>query len=594
MRTIAALHQQDGALRVLVGRIEGVAQVRILAAEAIAPMSAATALPALAERVGGVDLVVRVLPPGATVARVVPLPAVPEGEAELDGEAIADALSLMTETDLPSAIPTYRRAAGVIRPGRGAGQQAVGLLTAWPTPAMPEGHGHGAPSRIPRIAREACISESAALAVLAQALGGVERAWTIDRQGGAMTILAAGDKTVIRVVRFSPGERAADAQRTALAEASRAAGLAPDEPPADERWLTLQPAPESPRLLGETRSRDWIGQYGLAAAALAAFADRNPAVAGLVGLHETEPKAKPPIVQRVSEWAGQPRRAAVIGVACLLLAIGVPIGASVAKVYLLEKQIKNEKELVDQNAKDDLALRFANALKQTRLPMTQILADIAGACPVGVTIDSIDVAQGSDPVMIRGLASDSEKLNSFRSKLDQTRLFSEIATPMNNPGEKGVQFQITAKIIPGAPLSVADKPAEDFVTTPLSVRLYGESARGASTPAHSTSRSERSDRSSRDRRTNGSSGASSRTTSRETSRDSGSRTERPSSKPAAIPPPLSDAEIARLSRDQAMLEWTKRLAASKQPGLDDATKQRLTSESDKAKARMNAASGGGQ
>jgi Tfp pilus assembly protein PilN len=413
-----------------------------------------------------------------------------------------------------------------------------------------------------------------------------------------MTILAAGDKTVVRVARVPAGEIGAESRRTAIAETSRAAGLKPSEVRTGDEWLMMEPAPVSVRILGETRSPEWIAHFGLAGAAISAFADPNPAVRAHVGLHETEPKAKPPVLQRISEWAGGTSRAAVIGVACVLLAVGVPIGVSMAKVRLLEKQIRNEKELLDQNAKDDADLRFAKALKERRWPMTKLLSDIAGACPVGVTIDSVEIEQGA-PVSIRGLAPDSDKLSTFRSNLDATKVFSDIANPQNNPTEKGVQFQITAKILPGAALTIA-KPAEDFVTNPLVVRLYGESARGAAGTSHSnprTERTDRTDRTSRDRRNNNGGSGSSRPSTRETTRDNPARTDRSSStpsKPAAVPGPLSDEAIAKLSRDQAMLEWTKRKAASKQAGLDEATRTRLMAESDKAKARMEAASGGGQ
>jgi hypothetical protein len=611
IRTVAALHQQEGALRVVVGRLEGsggsggTGPVRVLAAETIYPTSGPAALTGLAERVGGVDLVVRVLPPGLTVARVVALPISTDGE-ELDGEATADALALIAETDLPSAIPAYRRAAGLINPGRGDGNRAVGLLTAWPSAAELDG------SKTPRIAREVCISESAALAVLANALGGVDRAWTIDRQGGAMTILAAGEKTVVRVARVPAGEIGAEVRRTAIAEASKAAGLDALGAPGVDDGLSLEPAPESVRLLGESRSREWIGQFGLAGAAIMAFADASPAISGLVGLHETEPKAKPAIVQRVSEWAGAPSRVVAICAACVLLAVGVAVAVPMGRVKVLERQVTDKNALFAENNKDEADLRFARALKERRWPMTKLLADISGACPVGVTLDSIELAPG-EPIMIRGLAPDTDKLSSFRSNLDQTKVFSDIATPQNSPGDKGVQFQITAKIAAGAALMVA-KPAEDFVATPLSVRMYGESARGSGgvTTAKSGGRPERTDRPSRDRRNsnnnnnNGSSTtpnrSNSRDTTRDTSRDSGSRNDRNDrtsstpAKPAPIPPPLTDAEVAKMTQDQAMLEWSKRKSLSKQAGLDQATKDRLMADSEKANARFQELKnkGGGQ
>ena len=87
-------------------------------------------------------------------------------------------------------------------------------------------------------------------------------------------------------------------------------------------------------------------------------------------------------------------------------------------------------------------------------------------------------------------------------------------------------------------------------------------------------------------------------TSRDTSRDSTSRNDRlpttttAATKPLPIPGPLSDADIAKLSRDQAMLEWTNRKRVATQSGIDDAVKHRLIDESEKARARMLEAGGG--
>jgi len=62
--------------------------------------------------------------------------------------------------------------------------------------------------------------------------------------------------------------------------------------------------------------------------------------------------------------------------------------------------------------------------------------------------------------------------------------------------------------------------------------------------------------------------------------------------PVVIPPPISDSEIAKLSHDAAMKEWTSRKAHATQPGIDEAIKRRLIDESEKAKARMQEAGQG--
>jgi hypothetical protein len=578
---VAALHSQGGVVRVVVVGIDD-GETTLKTAETLHPGAGPGGLATLAEKVGGIDLVIRVLPPAFTVARVVALP--DAGEGETSNESTADALALMGETDLPSAIPAFRRAAGLINPGRGAGRKAVGLLTAWPETSQLDAAG-----RMGRIAPEVAISEVAAVAMLGQLSGGVERAWTVDRLTGAMTVLAVGpEKTVVRVARVPAGDAGMDMRRSVIAETSKAAGLLPSPASTGTAWLEMDPSPASARILGQVRSSEWVQDYGLAAAAAVAFADANPAVNGLVGLHEIEPKAKPPVLQRISEWLGSPVRAAAIIGICVLAAICIPIGVSMAKVKLLEKAITNEGELRARNAQDDKDVRFARLLREKRWPMLKLMADVAGACPEGINIDAVELTQG-DGVSVRGIADDTDKLSTFRERLGQTKVFSDIAMPMTNPKPEGVQFQLSAKVPAGA-ATYAVKPADDWAAKTLFERIYHEPPKGA---AHTTaSRPERTDRTDRTSRAD----RGDRTNNNGNNNSRSDRTTTPAAKPAekvVIPPALSDAAIAKLSRDDAMKEWTNRKKVAGQPGVDEATKKRLMEESDKAKARMLSLSGGG-
>src|SRR6185295_1235687 len=112
---------------------------------------------------------------GCTVARVCALPDTQGGADGATPAAMADALTLIAESELPASLPAYRRAAGLINAARGVGRKPLGLLTGWAAGGELEA-GRGV-----RVAPEVCISEAAALAILAQLVGGVERAWTVDR-----------------------------------------------------------------------------------------------------------------------------------------------------------------------------------------------------------------------------------------------------------------------------------------------------------------------------------------------------------------------------------------------------------------------------
>jgi hypothetical protein len=603
IRTVAAIHQQDAGCRVVIASLRGGnggGDVDIKLAETVNLAAGPAMFTSLIERAGNVDAVIRVLPAACTVVRVTGLPESAAEAGESSNASIADALALIAEAELPTAVPEFRRAAGMINPGRGVGRKAVGLLTAWPTTA--EMLVPGSP-RTPRVAPEVAISEAAALAILAQLVGGVERAWTVDRSAGAMTILAAGpEKTVARVVRIPAGDSGASARETALVETGRAAGLvAQNAHSATDGWLHLDPTPTSPRIAGQQRSAEWLSNYGLAAAAIIAFADPNRAVSGLVELHEVEPKAKPPILQRLTEWAGAPRWAAAIIAICVIVLIGLPIGVSYAKLRILERHVTDQSKLFTQNNEDERVLSFYKLLREKRWPMTKLLADIAGACPQGISIESVEIGQG-DGITLRGTADDTNKLTTFRENLGKTRIFTDPTTPSVNPtGSSGVQFQLTAKVPPNAATSAA-KPAEDWAAQSLSERMYGEKA--ATPKRSSTTRTDRTDRTSTrgDRRTTPASRPST-SSSRDNGRDTSARGDRSATnsstsqpkQPLVIPPELSDAAIAKLSRDDAMKEWTNRKRVAAQPGVDETVKRRLLDESEKAKTRMlEAGQGGGK
>lgn len=121
-----------------------------------------------------------------------------------------------------------------------------------------------------------------------------------------MTILAGPEKTIVRIARVPSGEPGADA-RTAAIPKPRAAGLTSSAAAdSSESALHLEPVPTSMR----TSARH-VRRTGSRNTASPRRSSRSPirsrAVSGLVELHEVEPKQKPPILQRISEWAGAPK-----------------------------------------------------------------------------------------------------------------------------------------------------------------------------------------------------------------------------------------------------------------------------------------------
>lgn len=583
VRTVCALHQQGDMYRAVVAQIGGSGGMEIKTVDSVRISAGPAAITSIVERVGGVDLVIRVLTGAASIVRTCGLPE-STGEAVESDATRADALNLIAESELPGSLPGYRRCAGLVQPGRGPGRKPVGVLVGWPQNSQAD---LDDTQRPPRMAPEIFVSEPAALAYLAQMVGGVERAWIADRARGAVSIVAVGpEKTLVRVARVPGDDEFADSTAGAIHETSRLAGL--KSPVSNgSATLVLEPVPQSVRIGGLARDGTWVEQFGLACAAIAMYADQNPTVNGLANLHEIEPKTKPPMLVRITQWLGQPKRAAAIIAFCVIAVVGVPIGVSYARMRILEKQVGDWQQVFDGNERNDRELTFYRMLAEKRWPMTKLLSDIAGACPVGISLDAVELGVG-EQVVIRGVAEDSGKITTFRGNLGNTRIFTDVASPSSSPvAGGGVQFQITAKIPTGA-ARLDVKPVEDYAAKTLMQRMYGDSARAS----HSTG--SRGDRSSRtDRRSTTSSRDSSSDRSSSSSGSARSTTAAPK-EPLVIPPALSDADIATLTKtEDVMAQWGQRRRASTQQGLDETTKRRLTDEAQKLRDRLQQLKAGG-
>ncbi len=210
--------------------------------------------------------------------------------------------------------------------------------------------------------------------------------------------------------------------------------------------------------------------------------------------------------------------------------------------------------------------------------MTKLMADISGATPEGVTLDSVTLAPDQG-LALKGSAESQELLNQLQKSLNDTGLFEKLKVARAEATSSGVSFDLSADVVnPHTPV----KPADDFAARPLAVRLYGEdatlypstseAAADASGPERREGRSGRDDRS--ERRTR----------------------ESPSARPAPakveIPPPLTDEQIGALDRAGAMKEWALRKKVAGSTQVDAPTRERLEKEIPKLAERMRAAGGG--
>lgn len=585
VKTLAALHESGGELRIVVASLLGGGGATVNQTRGFTPGESGQIAGFLTS--AGVDLLVRVVPSAQTVARIVALPD-PKDGTEPTAEALTEALALIAETDLPSTLPGFRRAAGALALSRvvGGSRTRVGLVTGWP-----DQPGTNGAWRDLWDGPQVGVAETAALALLAQAAS-AQVGVIVDSGSGSLAILARGEKVVIRTSRVTTGPAMPDAAAAVVRETLRAAKIdAPVSAGSLADGLHLEPEPTGVRLAGGARDSAFLARFGIAAAAAALYADESPVVSGLANLHQTEPKAKPPILERVTRWFGQPVRAAAIIALCVVALLGLPLGVAYARMKAVEKTVTDEAALRARNEASDRELAFYRLLEQRRWPMTKLLADVASAAPVGVVLETCEIGV-PDGLNIRGRADNSELVTTFRENLNKLRIFEQVATPSTSPVDEGVQFQLVAKVMAGR-AAAETTPIDDFGTKTLSERMYG--AQGSKRP---TGRSSASASGSRERPSRSSASGSSRSgessrasngsgaTSGSTRSSSGSSSGAAAKDAAPPPPPLTDAQIAKLTGTQAMLEWAKRRKAASQPGLDEATKARLTEEAEKSQRRM--------
>lgn len=558
-----------------------------------------------------VGRVVRLAPANACVVRPLELPELERsrggggvGAGAGDRQALADALPLLAEAEAPQA-PWWRRCAGVLASSHEAASP-LAIVCSWSGDADAE--------------PEESVADVSYMPPVV-ALAGLGRVLASELPSGQPTLLAqqAPESAVVSIVAWGPNRTVARSARDRASSAvfaDTASDTADDASISGvvrETALAAGIAEQSIRRMGafhiataeaRTASGDandlaaahdspdranlpsWITDWGLALGALSVVASDDPAERTLASLRRVEPIPYVPPIARTMRWLARPGVAARLIAASIGLAVLVPMASAWGRLRVMEARAKDAK-LEDRLAEAEQRAGFYDMLFERRWPMSKLLADVAGSCPPGVELESIELAQG-ESVSIRGRAEKADLVARFRESLTKTRVFSQLATPSVESGE-GVRFQITAKIL-GNGAIYEGAWADDYTQQSLGKKLFGETW---VEPEIATADDGRDDdrRSSRRRTTDDDNGP---------TRAGASRSSASSSSSAASfvpPPPLTDADIAKMDRTTAMKEFGQRKAAAAK-ATDPDVKRRLNEEADKAKARMQQAaqtsgSGGG-
>lgn len=523
-----------------------------------------------------VAMLLRVVSASKCVTRVVSVPEL-ESAAPIDKSSLASALPFIAESEAPGT-PGWRRAAGLLPRMHHAARHAA-VVSIWPTADSIENNnfadwGGGQ-----------WVSEPVALAGAGHIHAGTQLIARADEASGAISIVAQGEsRTIVRTARLASagsGSWSSDVSRT-IGETADAAGVRHGEITIDDGIAMIASDDAS------ASAPTWMQRWGLAVGVLAIWASDDETVRSLATLSAQEPIPVVHPIDRIVSWIAHPRNAAVLIAAATAIMVLVPMGSAWARVQILEDRAKAAK-LTERLAESEKRVGFYDLLRERRWPMAKLIADVSGSAPVGIELESLELAQG-ETVTIRGTAQKADLVAKFRENLAATKVFSQLATPSVESGS-GVRFLLTAKVIGNGAL-YQGKWAEDFTSESLGQRLYGKDWQPASEHAHAFS-----DHSSSRRRGGGGGGGEGRASGEGTRSQATSR----AAAPFVVPQPLTDADIAKMDRTTAMKEFGMRKNAAGKV-TDPADKQRLLDEVERVKVRMQqarsdqppASSGGGQ
>lgn len=573
-RRVAAVHRQGDQISALLAEVRS-GRIHVVEHQTL-PARDADRLAALLTR-WAAERVVRVLPGGSVVCRVLEIP-------PLDDAAAAEAAQLQAEAELPAMLPGHRRAVALM-PWRTPVDNRIAIAFGWPGEQAADW-----PSSIENVT---CCAEAAALLELL-VHSGINQGTiaSLDRDQRSMELAAHLEGvTAVRTARLSEAQWSTDAARIAV-ETAMSAG-ASDEALADlelrvsnaaraQRQVLVVEAEVLQRLgksvSGAGADGAWWNRFGLCAgAALAAMGPRR-------GMAELLPEApevvRGPLVSALN-WLSDPARARRVAIVALLLILAAPILGGWTRLAILEYKTRGlqEVEMVfkDRQAEAD----FFRTLRSHRWPMTKILADIAGMAPYDIAFDSINI-DSSSMVTVSGSAplTEQSQVLEFHSRLNESSLFAEVKAPNFTWGENKIEFELQAVVANATakvkrpsdePLATVlyDQPPEEVV--PGEYNFSSFSLGGFSPPSRSPRNRSPQDSGGSDGSgfvfpppgnssgvspgaARSSTGASS-TTGSGTAGGSGS-----SSPPKGPPPPLTDEQIGAMNEDEVQKALLARAA----------------------------------
>ncbi|MGP1347844.1 MAG: PilN domain-containing protein [Phycisphaerales bacterium] len=481
----------------------------------------------------GMDQIVSLIPADRAICKPV---ATPVG----DPAEIQAALALLAEAELPSRIPSHRRAWGRIQTPAPNGDGLVrGILTGWVPDAasanQPEdpvdqalnaltsaSAGNDKPKQRQRAPQRHWLPEPVALFALLDPSGG-SLAWSTTGQSARTAAAAIGrDGIIARSIRITPSaDPAATARDQADAAAASVAITAPLQTASVDRLasaiaidsgtlerLCARIAFASPSS-NPPITPDWLAEFAptLGAALLATERLAADPTDPLFSIRPDPPTKQRTALDRATAALARPAVAALAIAAGIAVALLFPWAAATleratlqARAATLEQRLseatgaRSSSQSLDElrdnpvryalaswRESDDVTAQLAlyRAVRQLRWPLTKLLADASAALPIGADLDSIQLAVG-ERIVLRGVADDQQIVNEFVQTLNTTGVFTGgvLDRSQRRDAESTSRpVEFQVTVQIANPYAEARSLESNYAETPLAVILYGERAR---------------------------------------------------------------------------------------------------------------------
>ncbi|GEM_PF-5135406 len=414
------------------------------------------------------ERIIRVLPGGSVVCRVLEIP-------PLDDAAATEAAGLQAEAELPNMLSDHRRVVAIM-PWRTPVDNRIAVAFGWPGERpidLPTGLEH----------LTYCAEAAALLELLIHSGINEGTIASLDRDHHSMELAShLMGTTTVRTARLGEAQWSADAARivveTAMSAGADDATLSEIEQRVSnaaraQRQALIVEAELAQRLgravSGANSDTAWWNRFGVCVgAALAAMSSRH----AMTELLDLAPQVPRGVVVSSLHWLSDRSRAKRVALLAVLVIIVAPILGGWTRYAILKYKTRNLEDVKKVFEERQAEADFFRTLRSHRWPMTKLLADVAGMAPYNLDFDSINI-DSSSMLTISGTAQLGQQNDvlEFHNQLNKSNLFAEVKSPNFTFGDDKIEFELQALVVNQT--AKADRPYDK----PLAVVLYGDAAK---------------------------------------------------------------------------------------------------------------------